>query len=99
VTNISHPIYAVYDAKRTACLNIKYYGRRLKSVERYNFWMDVFVAVSAPTSAVAGFWFFDTQMGHLVWQAMTLLATGLAVSKPFLKFSSKIKKFEQALSG
>lgn len=61
--------------------------------------MDVFIAISAPSSAVAGFWFFETVKGHLIWQGMTFIATGLAVTKPFMKFSSKIKKFEQALSG
>lgn len=99
MTNKNHPIYLVYDAKRTACLNVKYYGRRLRTVERHNFWIEVAIAVSAPTSAIAGTLFIDTPLGHSLWQVMTFVAASLAVAKPFMKLSSKIKKFEHVLSG
>jgi hypothetical protein len=99
MTNKNHPIYSVYDAKRTACLNIKYYGRRLRTVERQNFWIEVAIAISAPTSAVAGTLFFDTAPGHFLWQVMTFIAATLAVAKPFMKLGSKIKKLEHVLSG
>lgn len=99
MTNKNHPIFSVYDAKRTACLNVKYYGRRLRTVERQNFWIEVAIAVSAPTSAVAGTFFMHTPLGLSLWQGMTFIAATLAVAKPFMKLSSKIKKLEHVLSG
>jgi hypothetical protein len=94
-----HPIYDVYDFQRTVCLNIKYYGRRLRRIERLNFWIEVVIAITAPGSALAGLWFADTEVGKSVWMLLTAIATTLAVVKPFLKFPSNVKRYEQVLSG
>lgn len=94
-----HPIYDVYDFQRTVCLNIKYYGRRLRRVERINFWIDVIIAITAPGSALAGLWFAGTDAGQIVWKLLTAVAATLAVVKPFLKLPTSIKRYEQVLSG
>lgn len=94
-----HPVYDVYDFQRTVCLNIKYYGRRLRRVERQNFWIEVVIAVTAPGSAVAGVWFADLPEGQLAWKILTGIAAVFAVVKPFLKLPSKIKRYEHVLSG
>ena len=97
--NKNHPVYDVYDLQRTVSLNIKYYGLRLRRVERQNFWIEVLLAITAPSSAIAGMWFTNSPEGQTTWEVLTAVAAILAVIKPFLKLQSRIKRYEQVLSG
>jgi hypothetical protein len=94
-----NPVWDVYDLQRTARLNVKYYTQRLSQIERDNFLLELIVAITAPSSAVAGLFFWDTEVGKDVWQYLGVLAAFFAVLKPLLKLSDKIKKFEESLTG
>lgn len=94
-----HPVWTVYDKLRTARLNVKYFGRRLHSVESRNFWIEGSLAVTAPSSAVAGLWFWSTDYGRPIWQTMGVLAAILAAAKPLLSYTKRIKDYESILSG
>ncbi len=48
-----HPVWQVYDLLRTAKLNEKYFGRRLKKYVVINNTMEFFIAATASTSAIA----------------------------------------------
>jgi hypothetical protein len=54
---------------------------------------------TAPSSAIAGFWFWDTEYGKIVWSFMGVIAAVLAVLKPILALTKQIKEFENVLSG
>lgn len=94
-----HPVWSVYDKMRTACLNVKYYSRRLQSVERLNFATEFVLAATAPTSAIAGLWFWNTEAGQIIWKSLAVVAAFAAVSKPLLNLTKRIKEYESILSG
>lgn len=54
---------------------------------------------SAPTSAIAGIWFFHESTGKLVWQYFGVIAALAAVCKPLLGLTKRIKDMEAVLAG
>lgn len=94
-----HPVWEVYDLHRTARLNVKYYSAKLGRTERINFWLELILACTAPSSVVAGLWFWQTPIGHLFWQGAAGVAAFIAVVKPLLGHPKKIKEYESVLSG
>ncbi len=93
-----HPVWNVYDGLRTVRLNSKYYACRLQSAERWNFWLEFLLAATAPTSAIAGLWFWSSSVGHALWKYLGIIAAVAAVMKPLLHLTSKIKGYESALT-
>ncbi len=94
-----HPVWSVYDRLRSARLSVKYYSQRLQQVERLNFWLDLILLITTPSSAVAGLWFWNTETGHIIWQYLALPAAAASVVKPLLHLPKKIKEYESVLSG
>lgn len=95
----NHPVWGVYDRLRSARLNVKYYGRRLAAVERLNFAIELVLLITAPSSAIAGLWFWNTEIGRTAWQFLGVIAAIAAVLKPLLALPKKIKDYEGVLSG
>jgi len=95
----NNAIWDIYDNYRTARLNVKYYAARLHSLERWNTFLEIMVAIAAPGSAVSGIWFLKTQSGLLVWKIVSAVAGVSGFMKPFFKLGQRIKFFEQTLSG
>lgn len=94
-----HQVWAVYDKFRTIRLNVHYYGRRLQTFERYNFWIETTLAIFAPSSAVAGLWFWRMEYGKMVWLFFGAITAVLSAIKPILGLTKRIKAFEGILSG
>ncbi len=94
-----HPVWEVYDLYRTARLNVKYYSELLHITERNNFVLELILLCSAPTSAVAGLWFWESSIGHEVWKYFGIIAAFAAVLKPLLSLPKKMKEYESLLSG
>jgi len=94
-----HPVWDVYDLFRTARLNVKYYSSRLSALQKCNFWLEIILAISAPSSAIAGFWFWKYPIGALIWKGFAVVAAFISIIKPFLKLSDRIQKFEETLTG
>jgi hypothetical protein len=94
-----HPVWPLYDKLRTARLNVKYYGCRLQTIERLNFSIEFLLLATAPSSAIAGLWFWNTQYGQEAWQYFGIVAAIAAVTKPLLGLTKKIKDYEGILSG
>ena len=65
--DLNHPVWEVYNLLRTARLNCKYYGGLLHNAERINWWIQLIIAISLPTSAIAGFEIWATGAGSLFW--------------------------------
>jgi hypothetical protein len=93
------PVWAVYDRLRSARLSVKYYCWRLQTAERWSFWIDIVLVISAPTSAVAGLWFWQTVVGALLWKSLGVLSAVVAGIKPMLHLNKKIKDYEGCVSG
>ncbi|MBI3666660.1 MAG: hypothetical protein HY236_10635 [Acidobacteria bacterium] len=95
----THPVWTVYDKLRTARLNVKYYSRRLSGLERKNFFIELVLLATAPSSAIAGLWFWETTYGKLAWQYLGIVAAIAAILKPLLGLTKRIKEYESVLSG
>ena len=94
-----HPVWSVYDRLRSARLSVKYYCCRIESAERKSFWLELILLVTAPSSAVAGLWFWNNEYGQLAWKIMAIPAAIAAVLKPLLHLTKKIKDYEAVISG
>jgi hypothetical protein len=94
-----HPVWTVYDKLRTACLNVKYYSRRLRSLERWNFALEFLLSATAPSSAIAALFFWNTEYGQTAWKYLAIVAAITAVAKPLLNLAKRIKEYESVLSG
>lgn len=97
--DLNHPVWEVYNLLRTARLNSKYYSEKLHRVERTNTLMQIIIAASLPSSAIAGFQIWTTGLGNYIWGGVLILASSLAFLQPFLKLSEKIKKYDSILNG
>ena len=97
--NLEHPVWDVYNLLRTARLNQKYYLEKLHRVEKLNMAMQIIIAASLPTSAVASYQIWNTELGGPAWSFVLLLASTLALLQPFLKLSEKIKTYDSILNG
>jgi hypothetical protein len=94
-----HPVWTVYDKLHRVRSNAKYYGRRLSSVERLNFSIELVLALLAPSSAFAGLWFFSNSTGKEVFQSLGVLTAVLVPAKPLLNLTKRIRDYESLLSG
>ena len=95
----NHPVWDVYDELRSARLNVKYYSSRLSQIERHHFILEAIILCSAPTSAVAGLWFWESESGQVIWKLFGVVAAFVAILKPLLSLTKKIKSFDGILSG
>jgi hypothetical protein len=95
----NHPVWDVYDEFRTSRLNVKYHAALLRKYKRVNFWLELILAIAAPTSAVAGLLFWETDLGAILWRFFGAVAAIVAVAKPLLGVSDKIAKLEEILVG
>lgn len=99
MTNSNHPVWSVYDKLRTARLNVKYYTHELQTLKRWNLLIDVVLAATTSTSAIAGLWFWKSVLGNIIWQYIGVLSAVMAVIKPILKLSDRIKDTQNIVSG
>ena len=94
----NHPVWGVYDLWRTAKLNVKYYSHILNSIQNTNLFVEVILAAST-SSALAALWLWETNIGGIAWKVLLGVAAVLSILKPLLRFPTKIKLMEPALSG
>lgn len=95
---LSHPVWLVYNMQRTACLNAKYYGRKLRSLESRARWIDVIIAIAAPASGVATWAIWQSTYGKEIWAWIPSLATILVILKATTKMTAKLKELEKRVT-
>lgn len=61
--------------------------------------MDFILMLAAPSSAVAGLWFWEYPFGKIAWQYLGAVAAFVAIIKPLLGLTKKIKAYEELRSG
>lgn len=93
----NHPVWDVYDEFRTARLNVRYYELRLKTLSRFNSFTEWILAISA-SSSVAGLWFWENEIGGYAWKLIGAFTALLAVARPTLNLTNKIKMTSEMLS-
>lgn len=99
MTQKNHPVWGVYNKLRTARLNVKYYCQRLERAERWNTFFEITMLASAPTSAIAGLWFWQTEYGKMAWQWLGCVAALSTLIKSAYAPGRKIKQYEGVVVG
>jgi hypothetical protein len=99
VTTENNPVWTVYDTLRTVRLNVKYYGCRLQVLQRWNTSMEIALAIAAPSSSIAGLGFWKYAAGAVIWKAFGAIAAVVALLKPILFLTKRIKETEGVVSG
>lgn len=94
--NKNHPVWDVYDELRTARLNVLYYESQLKNLTRLNTTVEWLLA-AATSSTVAGSWLWTSVIGGYLWKILGVIAIFLAVGRPILNFTNKIKRKGETL--
>lgn len=90
----------IYDAYRIAALNKKYYGRRLASYRRLNFWIEIAIAIGTTGSGgIAGLAIWGTLPGSYMWLVLSGIAAVLAVVKPVLQLADRIENYTKLYAG
>lgn len=92
-------VWEVYDKLRTVRLNFKYYSSRLGTLQAWNTTMEIVLAVAAPSSAIAGLGFWKYALGALIWKFFGAVAAFLAVLKPILGLTRRVKETEGIVTG
>jgi len=95
----NHPVWIVYDDLRTARLNVKYYECQLQKLQRVNTAMELCLAFTAPSSAFAGFAFWKYEIGQVVWSLLGSISAIVALCKPILALTKKIRDMESVVQG
>jgi hypothetical protein len=93
-----HPVWEVYDLLRTARLSHYYYAAKADSLSRKNLFIEIFLAITVPTSAVSAWALWQTDWGAYVWGAIAGIGSLVAIVKPLLKLTEKIKAYESLAS-
>ena len=95
---LDHPVWMVYNMQRTACFNAKYYGHKLRSLERQSRLIDAIIAIAAPTSGIAGLAIWQSSYGKEIWAWIPTVATFLIVYKAATKTTNKLKELEKRVT-
>lgn len=81
------------DAYRTELLNRLYYGHRLATVRRWNYALEVGLAVG--TSSAIGAWTIWQGEWNSVWATIAGAAALLAILKPILRLPTQIERYSK----
>lgn len=97
--DLSHPVWDVYDDLRSVRLNYKYYGAMADRVARLNFWTEILVGATTTGSAVGAWAFWNTDVGSWIWQLLLSLSALVALAKPRLGLTKRLKEYDEAIGG
>lgn len=92
-------VWEVYDLWRTSKLNVKYYSSLQLCYTRVLITFDLVIAATAPSGTIAALWFWNTPQGSIIWKVLIIIASVVALIKPTLNLTEKIKKTDTVLSG
>lgn len=99
VRNLNHPVWNIYDQLKTARLNVLYYEEKLCSSETTQMWMQIILAATVPSSAIAGFKVWDFWIGEYAWEFLIYFSSLIAFIQPFLGLPKKSKKYDELVTG
>ena len=87
----------IYDEFRDAVFNKEYYAYRIKKTRRILKNIDIFLAIFAGGSGIAGYAFWETtvfglQLGQMSFAFLAGFAVMLGIIKPYLKLEDEIER-------
>lgn len=91
-------LHDLYNDLRKALYNREYYGRRLKTVRRWNLALEIIVALGS-SGAIATWVFWKKGIGPDVWATIAAISTIIAILKPIFNLSKQIEKYSRLFSG
>jgi len=97
--NISHPVWDVYDLYRSAKCYTLYYSIKLNRYIWTNSFVEIILAITTSSSVVGSLWLWNTAAGQHIWKYLLVVSAFLAVSKPIIRLTDKIRKYEEILIG
>ncbi|MDD5064572.1 MAG: hypothetical protein PHQ35_07445 [Phycisphaerae bacterium] len=89
-----YPVWEVYDLYRDCRLNTKYWSKKLIRSHRFNLAFEYLIMVTAPGSAVAGLFFWQTSPGAVIWKVLIAITALLSIAKPLLKLSDRVANLQ-----
>jgi len=92
-------VWQVYDLWRTARLNYKYFCVMLRRVQNESKLFEILIAITAPGSALAGLFLWNTPIGRNAWMALLVVAAIFGFLKPWFQHGERIAKYEKLVSG
>ncbi len=100
VDQLNTQLKFIYDNYRTALLNRKFYGEMLSRYQRYNYWMEIGIAIGATGSAgVGGLAIWGTELGKIGWIVISSASVMLGVIKPIMQMGKQIEKYTKLYTG
>ena len=97
INSSKHPVWDIYDEYRTARFNVRYYEYLLANLKRWNFWIELIIALSV-SSGITFLWIWSTSAGSIIWKIIITVAAVLSVIKPLVKLSDKIQLNTEVLT-
>jgi len=97
--DITHPVWDVYDLYRAARLSVLYYSEKLNWYKGLNSFIEIVLAITTSSSAVAVLWLWNTPLGQDIWKYAVVVSAILAVIKPVIKLTEKVQQYEEVLTG
>lgn len=97
--DLAHPVWNVYDTYRETRLWVIYYSERLNWFKKINSSIEIILAITTSSSAVAVLWFWNTPIGQDLWKYVVIVSAILAVIKPVIKLTERVQQYEEVLSG
>lgn len=95
VHNEYERVLQIYNWLRTARLNVLYYEESLKRWTRAVRFHDIIIALTGASSPIA-YWQHSTEpIFHQAWFYLTMLAGGLALIKPILRWDKQLILFSE----
>jgi biopolymer transport protein ExbB/TolQ len=70
----------------------------LSPTKRLNRWIEILLAVSVPTSAVAALPMWTTNYGSWGWGTLVIVSALICVAKPFLGLAERIQLYEATIT-
>jgi hypothetical protein len=97
-TGLENPVWVVYDKLRSASLNVKYYGTKLQWAQWTTTTVEVILALAA-SSTLGGLTIWKSTGAQALWTGLSATAAVLAVLKPLLGSTKKIRDLEALVLG
>jgi hypothetical protein len=90
-----------YELLCTSRMNAIYYAGRLARLQTHSFWMDLTTAIVASGSGLAAVIqsSLPHEIGHSVWQALSLIAAAVAVIRPIYAPGKRIESLTRHKQG
>lgn len=97
--DINHPVWDVYDLYRESRFSVLYYSEKLNRFKGLNSFIEIVLAITTSSSAVAVLWLWNTSLGQEIWKYVLVVSAILAIIKPAIKLTEKVQQYEEVLTG